>query len=267
MVDQMYRGDFATITDAIAAADPGSRILVRSGVYDEGLVIDKPLEIVGEGKLGDVIIRATGKSAIFFKTARGKISNIMIRQNGGDNCCGVDIAQGCLELEGCDISSDGGSCVRVHGNAYPKILRNKIHDGESSGVYVYENGQGVIDDSEIYCNEMNGILIIDGGNPTVRRNIIHDNKLYGIHVKNNGSGFIEYNDIYGNNYSGVGIISGGNPSVRNNRINKNAYWAISIWNKGAGKIEDNDLRDNASGAWDISEDSKALVKRARNLEK
>jgi parallel beta-helix repeat protein len=221
MVDQMYRGDFATITDAIAAADPGSRILVRSGVYDEGLVIDKPLEIVGEGKLGDVIIRATGKSAILFKTARGKISNILIRQNDGGIYYGVDITQGCLELEGCDISSDSRACVAVHGNAYPKIIRNKIHDGKLNGILVDDNGQGVIEDNDIYANDFNGVYIIDNGNPL----------------------------------------------IRHNKINKNKYFGLLIVDTGAGTIEDNDLRNNASGALGITKGSKALVKRARNLEK
>jgi len=52
VVDQMHRGDHVTITEAIEAADPGDRILVRPGTYHEGLVIDKPgLEIIGDGNL------------------------------------------------------------------------------------------------------------------------------------------------------------------------------------------------------------------------
>ena len=134
IVDQMHRGDYTTINAAIAAAAPGSRILIRPGVYDEGLIIDKPLEIVGDGKIGEVVIRASGKDAILFKTVRGKISNLLIKQNGGGDWYGVDISQGCLELEGCDITSDSLACVAVHGNAYPRIFGNKIHDGKSAGI-------------------------------------------------------------------------------------------------------------------------------------
>ena len=43
------RGDFATVGAAIKAAKPGDRILVRPGLYEEGLVVDKPLEILGDG--------------------------------------------------------------------------------------------------------------------------------------------------------------------------------------------------------------------------
>ena len=43
------RGDFTTVSAAIKAAKPGDRILVRPGLYEEGLVVDKPLEILGDG--------------------------------------------------------------------------------------------------------------------------------------------------------------------------------------------------------------------------
>ena len=48
VVDALYRGDFPSISQAIQAAKPGDRILVRPGLYSEGLIIDKPLEIMGD---------------------------------------------------------------------------------------------------------------------------------------------------------------------------------------------------------------------------
>jgi pectin methylesterase-like acyl-CoA thioesterase len=56
VVDQLHRGDHTTITDAIKAAKPGDRILVRPGLYKEGLVMDKPVEIMGDGDMSEVII-------------------------------------------------------------------------------------------------------------------------------------------------------------------------------------------------------------------
>jgi parallel beta-helix repeat protein len=267
VVDQNHHGDYITISGAIAAAAPKSKILIRPGIYEEGLIIDKPLEIVGDGDLGKVVVKAAGKEAILFKTNEGKISNLALKQIGGGNWYGVDISQGCLELETCDITSDSRACVAIHGNAYPILRENTIHDGKSSGVYVFENGYGVIENNEIFGNALSGIGISKGGNPTVRGNKIRDGKQDGVMVEENGLGLIENNDIIGNAFAGIEIRRGGNPTVRNNRINKNGYEAVWIHDKGAGTIEDNDLRENEKGAWDISADSKNLVKRARNLEK
>ncbi len=60
VVDWRHGADHTTITEAIAAARPGERILVRKGIYEGGLVIDKPLEMVGDGQPGDVEVRASG---------------------------------------------------------------------------------------------------------------------------------------------------------------------------------------------------------------
>ena len=38
---------FTTIDEAVAAA-PGSHIVVCPGIYDEGVLIDKPLTLLGE---------------------------------------------------------------------------------------------------------------------------------------------------------------------------------------------------------------------------
>ncbi|HSD58025.1 MAG TPA: hypothetical protein VLB04_07565, partial [Methanotrichaceae archaeon] len=73
VVDQWCHGDHPTIGEAIAAAPPGAKILVKPGIYDEGLILDKPLEIVGDGDLGEVIVRAIGKDAVLFKTTIGRI--------------------------------------------------------------------------------------------------------------------------------------------------------------------------------------------------
>jgi TIR domain len=146
IVDPLYRGDHSTIGAAIEAAEPGDRILIRPGLFHEGLVIDKPLEIIGDGKPGEVVIRATGQDAIIFKTTMGRVANVVLRQTASSQTdevwYGVDITQGRLELEDCDITSQSGACVAIRGGADPRLRRNRIHDGKSTGVSVHDNGQG-----------------------------------------------------------------------------------------------------------------------------
>ena len=103
-----------------------------------------------------------------------------ISQTGGDKWYAVDISQGRLDLEGCDITSTSNACVAIHGGADPRLRRNRIHDGKQGGVFVYENGLGTLEDNEIFGNAYSGVQIKSGGNPTLRRNRIHDGKQGGV---------------------------------------------------------------------------------------
>jgi parallel beta-helix repeat protein len=267
VVDAFYRGNHLTLTEALQAARPGERILVRPGVYQEGIVIDKPVEIIGDGDLRDVVIEAKDKNIVLFRTTMGRIANLTLRETGGSGIWyGVDIAQGRLLLEGCDITSQRGACVSIHDGADPRLLRNRIHNGERGGVYVYDNGQGTLEDNEIFGNARVGVRIRTGGNPTLRRNRIHDGEQGGVYVYDNGQGTLEDNEIFGNALAGVEITTGANPTLRRNRISKNEYQGITVHEGVSGVFEGNDLRGNKKGAWYISSDCQDKVKRERNLE-
>lgn len=247
VVDQMHRGDHTTITDAIKAARPGDRILIRPGLYKEGLVMDKPVEIMGDGDMSEVIIEAKGKNALLFNTAMGRVSNLTMRQTGGGKYFGVDIAQGRLEMEGCGITSESLACVGIHGSADPRLRRNRIHDGKGAGVLIYENGKGTLEDNDIFGNALSGVEIREGGNPMLRRNRIHDGKAGGVMVWNSGQG----NDIFGNVLSGVEIKEGGSPMLRRNRIHDGKQHGILVHENGNGTMEDNDIFGNAFSGGEI----------------
>ena len=105
-----------------------------------------------------------------------------------------------------------------------------------------------------------------GGNPTLRRNRIHDNKQCGVITVEKGQVILEDNDIIANAFPGIAIKTGGYAVIRHNRVNQNGREAVHVSGGGGGTVEDNDLRGNARGPWNISEDSKPLLKRTRNLE-
>ena len=268
VVDTMpHRGDYMTITRAIKSAEPGTRILIRPGLYKEALIIDKPLELIGDGKREEIVIEARGRAIIRFKTEFGRITNLTLRQAGGGNFYGVDISQGRPELEDCDITSQSLACVVIHDGADPRLRRNRIHNGQQSGIYVYDDGRGTLEDNDIFGNAYSGVAIKTGGDPTFRRNRIHGGKQNGVYVYKSGKGTLEDNDIFANTYAGVYVRENGNPVLRRNRINKNGFEAIWIELEGGGLFEENDLRNNPRGAWDIDKLSESKIRRSRNIER
>jgi parallel beta-helix repeat protein len=240
------RGDFTTISAAIEAAGPGDRILVRPGRYQEGLVVEKPLEILGDGPVADIEVQARGQSVLVFKASIGRIANLTLRQVGGEGqWFGVHITQGHLELEGCDISSQSMACVAIRNGADPRLRGNRIHDSKRSGIHVFDDALGTLEDNDITANAHNGVVIRTSGSPTLRRNQIHDNQQSGVHIFDSGLGTLEDNDITASGLSGVEIGAGSSPTVRRNQIYDNQQSGVFVHDRGVGTLEDNDITANS----------------------
>ena len=220
-------------------------------------------------------MRARDAAVIRFATNAGRVANLTLHQAGGRRSFAVDIAQGRLDLDGCDISSDGLTGIAVHDRADPRLRRNRIHNSAKNGVVFYSNGLGTLEDNEIAGNTSSGIQIKTGSDPVISGNRIHDNRGAGLLVEQSARGTATENDITENRRAGIEIASGGHPVARHNRINGNRRAAIMIYGSAAddggadsgGVFEGNDLTDNACGPWDVAAECAGTVRRARNKEK
>ncbi|MBW4636327.1 MAG: right-handed parallel beta-helix repeat-containing protein [Iphinoe sp. HA4291-MV1] len=90
-------------------------------------------------------------------------------------------------------------------DANPVIQRCKIHNGKASGVLVSENGQGTVEDCDIFSNAYSGVEIRKGGNPIIRQCKINQNKENAVYIHDKGAGTIENCDLTGNVRSAFNI--------------------------------------------------------------
>jgi len=267
VVDSRMRGDFTGIAPAIRAAWPGDRILIRPGLYEGGLVVDKALEIVGDGQASDIEIRAYGAEALVFEAgkAEGRVANLTLRQaRGGREYHAVDVREGRLDLEGCDIRSGSSTGVAVLAGASLRLRGSKIHGSHKSGVLVCDSALATLEDNEISGNQSCGVQVRTGASATLRGNRIHSNTESGIWVYDRGQATLEDNDILSNGMVGVSVSTGGSVTVRGNRITRNGAGGVRVRDRGLAVVEDNDLRNNLGGAWDMGAGVKPNVKSARN---
>lgn len=261
IVDATQEGGFTTIGAAIQAAQPGERIRVRPGIYREGLVLDKAVEIVGESEDGEVIVEAVGQSALLFRANAGRVAGLTLRQGGGEGeWVAVNIVKGVLTLEDCTITSQSGACVAIHDNADPHLYCNHIYGGPGCGVYVYNNGKGRLEDNEIYDNAGAGVEIETGASPTLRRNRIYNNGEEGIYIHSLGAGTLEENEIYGNADAGLTVTTGGNPILRRNHIYDNKTNGAYISDDGQGTLEGNNIYGNTRVGVQIDTGSNPILR-------
>ena len=264
VVDPMLgRGDFTSIGAAIAAANGGERILVRPHVYTEPVKLDKPVELIGDGKRAEIIIEASDSNAISFQTSFGRVANCTIRQMGTGERFAVHIPQGQLVLEDCDITSVNYVCVGVHGGANPILRRNEIHDAKYCGILVYDNGKGTFEDNDIFANALSGVEIKTGADPVLRRNRIHDGLENGVMAHEQGKGTLEDNDIFANALSGVEIRTAADLVVRRNRIHASKGAGVTVHKEGKGILEDNEIFANAFSGVIISSGGDPVLRRNR----
>lgn len=238
-------GDFLTLSDAIRRAQAGTRLVVRPGIYNEGLVIDKSLEIVGDGALEEIIVRATTSSCLIMRTEEATISNLTLRgqaRGGGANDDGffaVDISHGRPLFEGCDINSDSLACVAIHNpTAAPVIRACRIHHGVDSGVFAFDGAQGVIEACDISENANIGIAITGGAKTSVRDCHIHHGADAGVVIWNRAANTIEGCDIYANRRTNVGISDAGVATLRRCRIHDGENTGVFTHREGQATIEE-----------------------------
>lgn len=238
-------GDFLTLTDAIGRAQAGSRLLVRPGIYDEVLVIDKSLEIIGDGALEEIIVRATASSCLVMRADAATIRNLTFRgqaRRGGANDDGffaVDIPRGRLLLDGCDISSDSLACVAIHNPTAAPVIRNcRIHHGGDSGVYAFDGAGGLIEGCNIYENTNVGVAITGGAKTGILNCHVHHGGDAGIVVWDGAANLIEGCDIYENKRANVGISDAGTTTLRRCRIHDGQNTGVFTHRDGRAIIEE-----------------------------
>jgi len=260
-------GQYRTLAEAFRNVPDDTRVLVRPGVYRENLVLDRRVELVGDGPTVDIIIESTNATCIRLTANHGTLRGLTLRslsRSPGTKCFGVDISGGTWLLEDCDIVSDSLACLVVRGaSADPIVRRCQIHDGNGSGVFVHGNGRGKFENCDIFGNAGSGVAICNFGDPVFRHCQIHHGK-EGVAVYRLGHGTIADCSIYENTESGVAIWNGGEPTIRRCQIAHNGHVGVWVYDGGAGHIEGCNLTGNTRGPWEIA--AGCSVQRSNNKE-
>ncbi|HAC64739.1 MAG TPA: protein kinase, partial [Cyanothece sp. UBA12306] len=164
IVDSSGNGDYVSIGEAIENAQAETEILIRQGLYQEAIILNKPLKIVGEGEINNIIIETADSSCILMQTDYAIVRGLTLRCSESVNqnkFSTVDIAQGKLLLEDCDITSSSLCGIFISGSQNNSIIRRcKIHDN-LSGIVISNNGLVNIENCDIYANARVGIVILE----------------------------------------------------------------------------------------------------------
>ena len=168
-------GNYSRIQDAIDNASEGDTVFVYGGEYQENILIDKAIRLVGEDK-NKVLLHAGNKDGI--KT----IAN------------SVEITGFTIEAEQADSYDDSAIDLSSSGNY---VHDNNVIKSEWYGIFVFNSSSNVIENNSIIDNDI-GVWLCRAVNSVVRYNNISLSNYVGIwlwpYSKDNT---ICYNNFFG----------------------------------------------------------------------
>jgi len=274
--DIIVPDDYPTIQEAVDNSDNGYNILVRTGIYNEVVVIDKPsITLHGEDKNTTVIDCDENTEHVITITAPYiNISGFTIC-NSSSGYHGIFTREDNITLED-NIIEDCTCGIILFGYDNNKVINNVLNSNELSGImvwnsvgnliinnYIIRNGDGVVLISEssadlsrnkVENNSFNGLLLISCSNALIKENRIEYNGFdieskepsntvwFGIQMFSSDNNKIEGNFI---NYcpSDLSLSQCSNNTVRNNIVQNFFLYGISFWYFSERNIiEKNEIR-------------------------
>lgn len=247
-----------TIQHALETLSPGEKAIIRSGIYNEKLYMDrsgsegKMIQIMGESAT-ETVLEGNGLSRdlIFIEGADYiEISNLLIRNA---ERAGIRLSySNHIELSDLTIKDCGKWGVFTDFSNYTTVENCDISGSEDEhGIYLSNSSDnGTIRGNRVYNNVASGIQI--NADPSMGGDGISSNCL------------IENNIVYGNGKWGgaaINLASVRDSTIQNNIIYNNYAGGIAGWDDGQGYewgsknlliIHNTIIFESGEGRWAIS---------------
>jgi parallel beta-helix repeat protein len=247
--------EFVSITDALKTAKRGDRILVKPGAYRECLVIDRSVELLGDGPEEEIVIDGDGGCCAFIQAGQAVFRGITFRSFPGHGTtveapAVIQIERGRSIVERCRVLSGLQAGVSVRGATTVPIIRSCLfRDAKQAAIYVFERAKPIVADCAVSGSKRAGIWCADDGDPLVRNCDIVQGVMRGVLVSESGRGTFQGCRIVGNGGVGIEIAKNGNPLVQRCVINDNRGAAFELSRGAKGVVHECQLKGNANGAW------------------
>ena len=242
--------DYATIQEAVDSASSGNTIIVRDGIYNENVYVNKDnLTIRSENGAGSTFVQANNPDGNVFDI---RIDNITINGFTAKGATGY-------------INGEPGSGIYLQGANYCTLINNNIIN-DRFGIFLKDSDNCNISDNTILeLTTGCGIYLLD----SLKNNIENNNS------SNNHQGiFLERsngNEITGNNVNssttgnGVSLYSSDNNTVMKNTMKENWEYDISSSHSSTNNIIYlNDLQngysENSNEFWNSPEEISYIYK-------
>ncbi len=275
-------GNFSKIQDAIDNASYGDTVFVYddSSPYNENLIINKTISLIGENKESTVINGDSERSVIVILEEYVHISGFSIQMTGPDEgTSGISILKNfSLVSDNIILNNDWG--IYIYNSFFNSIIGNKflnndfglslqtseniIKDNQffNDGIYLISSGNIVENNTVNYKpliyleNQENktieyecGQIILMNCNSITIQNQIISNTGVGIILSHCKNCIIENNSI-SESISGISITYSDNNIIKFNYVFSNRDYGIYLYRSDYNLLEHNTCKEIIHGRWD-----------------
>ena len=228
-------GNYSYIQDAINDSSDGDTVFVYSGTYNENIIINKTINLIGENKT-NTIIKGTFNNGSEFNYP------FIIEVTVDD----INIINFTIK--------DDDVCIFIADSNNNSIKNNIFINSKLGGIVLFNSSFNVIENNDF--NNSSLTIRIDSSKNIVRNNIVNEKSLIyfedesDIIVQNAGqiillncNNITIQNQNISNTYDGISLFNSSNCLISNNYISNNEY-GISLYESSSIKILNNDLYYN-----------------------
>ena len=280
-------GEFRSLREALKNAREGDTILVKGGVYEENLLIEKRVHIKG---VGEPVILWEGTDNPFIpsdeayivgiradgvvieglvlkhkRSGRKRTLGVVVEKSKGvvirnTKIIGTSIGIKAVESEGLVVESNyvegereldvnqRGNCIDLTGSHRAVIRNNKLRFCKD-GIYMEVSHEGVVENNRIEDSRYSiHTMWVDRG---VWRGNFVKNNLLGLAIMYTKRAVIENNTAVGNTTHGILLIQAERSVIRNNVVIGNScgvYFFGSYKNELSGNL----IMNSLIGIWSLA---------------
>jgi nitrous oxidase accessory protein NosD len=262
VVSGQGQGQYRTIGEALRAAPPHARVLVRPGFYREKLLLKKPVELAGDGPLQQIVVESSETTCVEVEVAGVTVRGLTLQCVRADSVI-VLIRKRQALLEGCDIVGGRDGIVLAQDRLKEVSIRRCLVRGASgAGLAVSGKGSEPLVEECQFVNAAGCGVFAHESAPVLKRCTVQGNGKGGLLWTASSKGLIEDCNIAGNAPLGVHILQESNPTVRECRILSNQGHGVQI-ESSKGIIEDCTIGQNAGAGVLIAPFSQPVIRRCK----
>lgn len=257
---------YKTISDAIKKSSSGGRIIVKPGIYNETLEIDKEIEIIGEGDLSKIIIRSVNKPCLLINGCSAFIQGITFQGlSNEENYFTINVHNGNINIENCNISFEStknisfnlSSCILISSNQENNFIKNCIiSKSNGNGIILIENSNTLIENCKI-SNTLGKGLKLENSSKVIIESCDFLNNEIGI----------EITDSFENKIINSKFITNNKAIILNEKSENYFFNCLVSYSKifgintsGANKFEDLELKGNLNNQIFITNNANIILK-------